>query len=94
MNTCEVCNKNEGIVVCAMPGVPASFSYCEVCLKANAHPYAVVVGNTACINGMQNAGGWWVELVEDTLKHLGKSREQFDKDVEQAIKEMDAMGPP
>ena len=90
MNTCEVCNKNESVGVAAMPGVPMSFAYCLECLKADAHPYFAVVANTACIGGLSHAGEWWIELINATLKHLGKTPEQFAQDVEQAIKEMDA----
>jgi hypothetical protein len=81
MATCDVCGEREATGVGAMPGVPISFAYCKDCLRANAHPYAIVVANTAMLGGMAEAAPWWQQLVDDTLAHLRKSRERFDGDV-------------
>lgn len=86
---CDVCG-NQGIVgVAAMPGVPGSFAYCRACLGANAHPYAMVVANTAMIGGLADAAEWWKQLVDDTLTHLAIDRDKFDADVADGIMEMD-----
>lgn len=87
---CETCNERESIGVAAMPGVPMSFAYCLACLKANAHPYWAVVANTACVGSLDACGEWWRDLVAATLKHLGKSREEFDRDVAAQLADMDA----
>jgi hypothetical protein len=78
---CDVCGERPSLGVGAMPGVPISFAYCKDCLRANAHPYAIVVANTAMLGGMDGAAPWWVQLVEDTLAHLGKTRAEFDASV-------------
>jgi hypothetical protein len=85
---CDVCGQNPPLGVGAMPGIPASFAYCKDCLKAGAHPYAIVVANTAMLMMEPQAtfeadtAQWWQQLVADTLGHLGKTREQFDTDVD------------
>lgn len=89
-STCDVCGKNPAAGIGAMPGVPISFAYCKDCLKANAHPYAIVAANTAMIGGMAQAAPWWQQLVDDTLQHLGKPRELFDSDVALEMAEFEA----
>jgi hypothetical protein len=88
MSSCDTCHKNDAIGFAAMPGVPMSFAYCRECLNAGAHPYNMVVANTALIGGMASAADWWIALVDATLKHLGKSRTQFDEDVEKALSDL------
>jgi len=78
---CEVCDKNPGVGVAAVPGVPISVAYCRECLEANAHPYWIVVTNTAMIGGLDHTAEWWVDIVTSTLAHLDITREQFDADV-------------
>ncbi len=96
--TCEVCEKNPEVGVACVPGVPYSAAYCHECLKANAHPYWVIVGNTCAVldgypNGDEEAAQtwrthtaeWWQEMVDDTLKHLGKTEDQFKADVKESL---------
>ena len=87
---CEVCEKNEAVGVASVPGVPYSAAYCRECLAADAHPLGIVVANTACIGGMEYAADWWKEIVEHTLEHLKVAREDFDKQVADALKSMDS----
>jgi hypothetical protein len=95
MPTCEVCNKNTSVGVASVPGVPYSAAYCRECLAANAHPYFIVVANTACCGGLENTCPEWQDMVRDTLAHLGKSAEQFEADVVAALKkEQDALSEP
>lgn len=87
---CDVCDTEAGIEVVAMPGVPASFAYCRECYAAGAHPYGMVVANTALIGGLEElatAAEWWTELVDRTLTYLNIPREQFNADVAQAVEE-------
>lgn len=82
---CEVCDEREAIGVAAVPGVPYSAAFCQECLTAGALPYWIAVSNTALAGGDLGLAGtvdWWQEVVGDTLKWLGKTREQFDIDVE------------
>ena len=86
---CEVCKEEEAVGVFCVPGVPMSVAYGKKCLQANAHPWWVLVANTACINGLKNAAEWWKAMVEDTCKHLGKTIEEFNHDVEENLKVLD-----
>jgi len=88
LGKCSVCGNEPAVGVCAVPGVPCSMSYGKACLEANAHPWGILVANTAMLGGMEHAAGWWKEMVESTCKHLGKTREEFDKDVAEDIKSM------
>lgn len=83
---CEVCDQNESIGIAAMPGVPCSVAYCRECLDANAHPWGLLIANTACVGGLKNVTPWWKEMVEATCKKLGKTIEEFTTAVKQARK--------
>jgi outer membrane protein TolC len=83
-----------------MPGVPYSAAYGRECLNANAHPYDMLVANTAMIlsgypdtadpiDVLTDTADWWQHMVEDTLVRLRKTREQFNLDVRQAARTMD-----
>jgi hypothetical protein len=71
--------------VASVPGVPYSAAYCGTCLEANAHPYFIVVANTAYIGGLEHAAPWWQDLVRDTLVHLNKTPDEFSADVAKSI---------
>lgn len=87
---CEVCDKNEIVGVCSVPGVPYSARYCRECLQANSHPMGILVANTACIGGYDESAEWWREMVNDSLKAQGKTLEWFKAEVEKAKAEIDA----
>lgn len=89
MPVCEVCNKNQAVGVCCVPGVPISCAYCKECLEANAHPWWVLLANTVCIGGLINAAPWWKKMVEDTCRHLGRTKEEFNQEVQKEIDNMD-----
>lgn len=86
---CEVCNKNEIVGVCCVPGIPYSAGYCAECLKANAHPWHILVAQVACLGGMEKTADWVKQMVECTCKHLDKTMEQFEADVQVSLKQMD-----
>jgi len=88
MPICEVCNKNQAIGVYCVPAVPISCAYCKECLDANAHPWWVLIANTVCIGGLENAADWWKKMVEDTCKHLGRTIEGFNQEVQKEIDHM------
>lgn len=87
--TCDVCEAEPAVGVAAVPGVPMSMAYGRKCLDANAHPRFILVANTAQIGGLEHAAEWWKKMVEDTIVHLNLDRDEFDKDVAEAIKEFD-----
>jgi len=45
----------------------------------------VLVANTACLGGLEQADEGWQGMVEDTCAHLGTTLEQFRADVETAM---------
>ena len=85
--TCEVCGKERAVGVAAIPGVPLSVAYGSNCLAANAHPYPILVIHTALCGGYDHTIEEWRRMVDDTLVHLGKAREEFDADVEREMEE-------
>ncbi len=42
------------------------------------------------IGGLTEAAEWWRKLVEDTCRHLGRTLDQFNADVELAQNEYEA----
>ena len=82
---CEVCNANDMIGVACIPMTPVSVGYCRSCLQANAHPWWAMVTNTACTGGYDKTNEMWRLMIDDTIKHLGKTRKEFDKEVEEEI---------
>ncbi len=84
---CETCQTNNAIGVAAVPGIPYSAAYCAPCIKANAHPWWLMVGNTADMGGLEDSADWWVEMVEDTCRHLGRPMSEFNSAVAAAINE-------
>lgn len=74
--------------VAAVPGVPVSVAYGRKCLEANAHPYWIMVNNTALCGGYARCAPWWQQMVDDTLSHLDLSRVSFDNDVAVALEEL------
>jgi hypothetical protein len=84
---CETCEDRNAIGVAAVPGIPYSAAYCAPCIKANAHPWWLMVGNTADMGGLEDSADWWVEMVEDTCRHLGRPMSEFNSAVAAAINE-------
>lgn len=85
MPICEVCKKNISVGVYCVPSVPISCAYCQECLNMDAHPWWVLVSNTACCGGLHNTADWWKWMVTNTYNHLGKSLGEFLVDVEKDI---------
>lgn len=90
---CEVCDKNPVVGVCSIPGMPMSAGFCKECLQTNAIPYWAAVANTAIIGGLAEAAPWWIQIVEATLLHLNKSKEQFESDVKTSMADLPHPGP-
>lgn len=78
---CEVCNERDAIGVASIPGIPVSVAWCTICVRSGAIPYWAVVANTVICGGLDRMADWWQETVETTLTHLGKTREEFNRDV-------------
>lgn len=88
---CQVCEKNEAKGVYCVPSIPMSMAYCQECILANAHPWFILVANTACIGGLHKAAPFWRQMVVDTCKHLGRSFEEFNSHVESDMESFNSM---
>ena len=86
---CEICKDEPAVGVVCVPSVPYSAAYGQKCLDANAHPWFILVANTACIGGLDKAAEFWKEMVECTCKHLGKTIEEFNLAVAESVKTLD-----
>lgn len=84
---CEVCYAEPAASAVCVPGVPVSMAYGRECLKVNAHPYGILVANTACCGGCEHTASWWHGMVTDTLDHLGIPHEVFYRDVADCMKQ-------
>ena len=74
-----------------MPFVPISVAYGAKCLAANAHPYWILVINTALAGpswDLLDEG--WQQMITDTLAHLGKTKQVFDADVAAEFERLEA----
>lgn len=89
---CEVCNDEPVAGVAAMPGLPISVGYGIECVKANAHPYGLLVANTAFSGdgAAADQAEWWMEMVACTLARLGKTEDEFWEDVLKARRDFHA----
>ena len=79
---CDVCGDHRLVDVARMPGVPTSLAYCRPCAEANAHPWVILVVDTALSGGLGHATAAWRNMVMDTCRHLGRPFERFLLDVE------------
>lgn len=85
---CQVCGENEAVGVYSVPSVPISCAYCADCLAAGAHPWRVLVANTACIGSLDKCADWWKWMVTDTCEYLDRTLEEFLVSVQYSVKMM------
>lgn len=84
---CEVCHSIPVEGVYSVPAIPYSAAYCSDCKDAGAHPWHLLVANTAMIGSLDMTAPWWRMMVESTCERLGRSLAEFEKDVQGAIRE-------
>ncbi len=86
---CDVCGKRAPVrVVCSAYG-PVSFGYCEDCLSKHLEPYSAVVGYIACAGRFPDEiNETYRQNVRRMLPLWNKTEEEFIRDVDEAIKEM------
>lgn len=87
---CDVCGKEDEVLVCSSSMGAVSFAYCEDCFNKRLEPYGAMV---ACIS---MAGHFPKDINETYQKHcrhiineLNISEEQFIEDVDKAIEDFD-----
>jgi hypothetical protein len=88
---CDVCgNKADGVASSTIGAI--SFAYCESCNSSQAEPYGFLVKVIEMFFGED----WRIkikdekylnETIDSTLKAIGKTREDFEKDVDQCVEE-------
>ncbi len=86
MNKCDVCGtESSDIQVCSSSTSGVSFAYCSRCLQSGYEPYSALV----------SMGLFWADINKTykqqilipSLNFHGKTREDFDNDVEKLYKE-------
>ena len=90
---CDVCGKeNVHINVRASIMGPVSFAYCDDCLDKGLEPYGAMVSYIACAGHFpEDINPAYQDHVRKILKGLGKSEEEFIKDVNDAIKDLESL---
>ena len=90
---CDVCGIETDIYVCASSMGALSLGYCKDCLREGLEPYEIMVSYIAC------AGHYPKDINEDYQRYvrhilvgLNKTEDQFIKDVEKCIGEMQEGG--
>ncbi len=87
---CDVCGRQVPVRVACSAYGPISFGYCEDCLSKNLEPYSAVVAYIAC-------AGRFPDEINEAYQHdvrrmlplWNKTEEEFIRDVDAAIKEME-----
>ena len=83
---CDVCGKETQVAVCCSTFGAQSFAYCQDCLVKGLEPYSAMVNYIASAGHYpDDINSIFVEEVRNILKHLGKSEEEFAKDVRDSI---------
>lgn len=86
---CDVCGKETEVFVCASSMGAISFAYCKVCLTQGLEPYWAMVSYIACAGKFpDDINESYQKRVRYILKKLNISEEQFVKDVNNCIKEV------
>lgn len=80
MNKCDVCGKETKTIVCSSTCGAISFAYCEDCLRNGIEPYDALVGMGLFYADINT--NYKKNILDPSLKFHGKTREQFDDDVQ------------
>lgn len=86
---CDVCGKVSDIVVCGSTMGACSFAYCEECFNKKLEPYWAMVAYISCAGRFpEDVNECYQEHCRHILSGLNISEEQFIKDIDKSIKEM------
>ncbi len=87
---CAVCGKQTEVYVASSSIGAVTYAYCEDCLRAGAEPWSDLVFNCAiCGPYPESVNTQFRETVRNTCRHLGKTEEEFQADVNEAILDWD-----
>ena len=90
ISKCSVCGRVAPTqAVCSAYGA-ITYSYCSDCLRNNLEPYGVVVSYIACAGRFpQNINEAYIADVRRMLPLWGKTEEEFIRDVDREIRDME-----
>lgn len=84
---CDVCGKEDAVVVLSSNYGPVSFAYCKDCLSNGLEPYGAVVAYISCAGHFpEEINEAYVKDVRKILKSLNIEEKQFIEDCEKAEK--------
>lgn len=86
---CDVCDESPTIGVFSSALGAVAFAYCKPCIQARAEPWGALVFTVADADGMENLASWFQQIVEGTMARLGKTQEDFNRDVAEAKKTLE-----
>lgn len=90
ISKCSVCGRIAPTrTACSAYGA-ISYSYCDNCLRLNLEPYHTVVSYIACAGHYPlNINDAYITDIRRMLPLWGKTEEEFIRDVEQEINDME-----
>jgi hypothetical protein len=87
--TCDCCSKETYVVVRCSRLAPISFAYCEDCFYNSIEPYWALVTNSMDVGHFpEDFNESYVKLFRNILKFYNKTDEDFNKDIQEELKNM------
>lgn len=87
---CDVCSKEDEVFVGASTMGAISFAYCKECLQKGLEPYWAMVSYIACAGRFpDDINEMYRSEVRHILEGLNKTEDEFIKDIDHAIFNMD-----
>ena len=81
MSKCDVCGRESIVMFCSSTCGGVSFAYCEECIINGIEPYSALVGIGVHYEDINQ--DYREHILDPSLKFHGKTREQFDADVDE-----------
>ena len=90
ISKCSVCGRVAPTQAACSAYGAITYSYCSDCLRYNLEPYGAVVSYIACAGRFpQNINEAYVSDVRRMLPLWGKTEEEFIRDVDREIRDME-----
>ena len=91
--TCNVCNKNESIVVCCSSMSPTSYAYCKKCHSEGLEPWHELVAAGFCTDCKSKKGLYRVfsrDFVKKMISFHSKSTKELLREIKKADDEFNS----
>lgn len=89
---CDVCGADTDVACVASTMGPVSYAYCKHCLDLHLEPYHAMVAYVSCAGHFPNdINSYHQTRCRQILENLNISEEQFIKDVDTHIYELDKL---